>query len=1265
MKLEKGLYTDCSEADQPGATYRFAKNIVENLTGTLENEDGFLEMGAVAPYTVIGIVPVRNDFVVFSTDDTDSEIGLVTRVGDTLNYTTVYNNPDLNFSTSAPIKGEYRKDVTNSRVVAWIDDINSPRIINIDDTSGINDITDLEVFPNITNPSLSSPVITDTGGALKTGALIPISRYKGLDGSTTNWFVHDFTFYINDDSKSLPFNENDGAEPETISNKSVQFVLEGCDTTFDTIVIGYIQIINNVITQYEVAELVNNTTVSVTITGNESVTDISLDEILTPTAVYDNAKAITQLAGRLYLANLTSPELPDLQAIALDIAIDYNLELTTVVQNTGNHKDVLPPTFMPGEVYAFYLGVELKKGGWAFYHIPGRPPVGTETNTVTNEGMTYKRFQVENTSNSGGYTNMGYWENEGENYPDDPTFVGAIAGDLRGLPVRHHRFPTAGYLVDTYYGGDAEVGITKLPNLLIQATNVNIPVEAQAQISRWKIFFAKKNLQDSLVLGSDLLHFDANPELDPDVQWSSGGNWETSFAGGADFNDIDKDALRGHSLDLVLQQGAVTPVYALFNYKLRRYNLNTIYDGFRSDGGLITACGSFAPLTGDSLVTAAVIDYTVPSSTVRTALGNFFKRLDNFTYVPANALNGLVKTQHSEGIFHAEINSPGAAFVSIDTVLLDSANSSNTAPTKPFKLLGGGLDPLGGKEDTMYLQYFNLLTSVHNSFGTQDLIPTRDYGAPSDTSLLLIRGGDSFMCYMSYMTASPRGSDLINDNARYTDGVRIWKAYIGYSRYNFNYRHEEAGNIPTFYHGKTDVRTLFSEPIFDYHPGDPTVPILTGGGLKSLVLTNQEINQIAYTEDYNRLNNFTVGVINHPSVLNQTDFPNTIIYSTVQNEESKEFSWSTFRAGDRFVTTKNRGDIINLQGFRNKQLIIHTEDSFFRTRTDIQVQADGENVFFQSANLFELPPEEPIPGYAGTQHKFGCVMTKVGYIFPDDQQGKMFLYDGENLQEISSNGMRNFFRDFMGVAEDNPFTSNGYSIGYDESMNRVIVTKKNGDTSWTISYNPSKRSWVSYHDYIPDHLFILANSSLYSLKDSNFHLNNPIPDTIQKGQYYGATINPMYIDVVFNPDAQTVKQFIAISWLTESYPVLVTDGQQDMEYNYDNTYTHITVRSADHCTGRIPLVQIGGIDSQYDSNLRNVSRNWYFDGLRDVAIAPGFVNGFYSNFSINPAKLNTNMDWHDQRKFTDKYVICRFEYDNVVNNRLILLENKIDFRNAR
>jgi len=1237
MKLERGLFTDCAEVDQPVSTYRFAKNLVDgNTMNSKENERGFTDFGIIAPYDIIGIVPTEDSFVVFSTDNTDSEIGHW--VGGV--YSTVYNDPDLNFSTSAPIKGEYRRDVNGDLIVAWIDDVNKPKIINITNPS-ISDIEDTNLFQNVMVPTISGYSITDNGGSLLTGAYIILTKYKDETGAETSWFVQDKTFYINNESKAVTFDQNDGAEAGEVSSKSINLTLSDCDTAFDTIIIGYLQVQAGVITPYQVMSKSNSSTVNVTITGSETATKLSLEEVLTTQASYNNAKAITQVNGQLALANLTSDSLPELQTAALGIEINYNYSLVDVISNNSSHKDVLPPSLMPGEVYAFYLGVELKNGNKVFYHIPGRPAVATETDTITTDGITHKRYQISDTNNAGGAaTNMGFWENENEQYPNEAIYNGTSLGnpDLRTLNVRHHRTPSLGWLVANVYSGDATVGITRLPRIGIDVSNVVIPAPIQDQINNWRIYFAKKSGTNSIVLGSDLLQYNVAADNDTNTFWSTGGNWtiDAEKAGGGVWGNIDSvktASLRGHSLDLLQEIGQTTPLFAWMNYKLRRTGVNNQYTGFRSTGGRLSVSGS-----GRGQTSSAVIDFTVPAVTVRSG-SSTVRKLNDFQYLPQNALVGKFKSKDTEGCFVAEFSSytPGITISELNT------KSSGASPEDAqFTILDG--------EDTVFMQYGRLLTDAHNSFLSQELVPMEGVAIPSVTSLPGVQGGDAFLCYMSYITTAPLGGSDVPENP--LQGVRMWKGYIGYSRRNWNYRHQIQGNLSTYYHGKADVRTLFSPNLL----GNTLIETAT------LVNTAESLNVLEYNEDYSYLNSNVVGVIYSADLVDATEFPTTVIYTPPQNEESENISWRTFPANNRYVMPKNKGEIINLQGVGNRDILIHHRYSLFKTRTDLGMRGESDNIYLKSNELFAVQPQELVSantGYAGTQNKFGCLLTKAGYSFVDDIQGKVFLYSGESLNEISTDGMRKFFRDNMGIASDNPFTSNGYSIAYDETFNRILISKKEihfafGDISWTASYSPTKKCWVSFHDYTPDYMFNLVNNTLYSVRDNKLYRHN----TGDYGVFYDGVIYPMVIDVVQNPEPNIDKVFTGSGWVTESYtPAGVLQ--------YNDTFNYITLRSLEHCTDRTLLTKITDLGQLYEANIRNLNRTWYFNAIRDVSIQPGFTLGFYENYELDPTKLNTNTSWFDQRRFVDKFVICRLEYNNDLNNRFLLTECSVEYRYAR
>jgi hypothetical protein len=145
------------------------------------------------PYTHIGSIRLKDDrYVVFSTNDTDSEIGTFSE--QECSYTTLVNSPCLNFSTSNLIKGVAQEIYDCTENVYWNDGLNPARVLNIsnipwvkttrrnpdggcdieEDTTTL-DCEALRLTPLLTPPNLS--LVQGSGGTLPNGAYRIVIAY--------------------------------------------------------------------------------------------------------------------------------------------------------------------------------------------------------------------------------------------------------------------------------------------------------------------------------------------------------------------------------------------------------------------------------------------------------------------------------------------------------------------------------------------------------------------------------------------------------------------------------------------------------------------------------------------------------------------------------------------------------------------------------------------------------------------------------------------------------------------------------------------------------------------------------------------------------------------------------------------------------------------------------------------------------------------------------------------------------------------------------
>jgi hypothetical protein len=105
MKLDKGLNTDLSPIDLPEGYYLDARNMLfSRKYNAMSNEDGFNELFTL-PATPIGTITLNNDdWVVFCSDPTYDEIGLVSNGTYTRVLKTTSVSDRLNLSTDYPIE---------------------------------------------------------------------------------------------------------------------------------------------------------------------------------------------------------------------------------------------------------------------------------------------------------------------------------------------------------------------------------------------------------------------------------------------------------------------------------------------------------------------------------------------------------------------------------------------------------------------------------------------------------------------------------------------------------------------------------------------------------------------------------------------------------------------------------------------------------------------------------------------------------------------------------------------------------------------------------------------------------------------------------------------------------------------------------------------------------------------------------------------------------------------------------------------------------
>lgn len=413
----KGMMQDINPVDQPKESYRYALNAVnetsEGNRTMLSNEKGNEECYDLSPgYYRIGKVYTKdNEIVIFSTDGTNSEIGIVRNC----EYTMYVNSGCLNFSLEYQIDATYRLRRGCETVVYFTDGLNSVRQINfakLEDyysdayiaylespiplppfTGEKWNCTKFNLIQDFKVPCFSEAEIIN-GGSLEAGSYNFSIQLLNEDGNPTNWIVtsrpvniyHDDvnSGYENINGSSMLEYDGAGGVPNN-TTKAIQLNLSNLDPNFT-----YYRIA--VIRASQFTGIVNKTIVSPNIPidqttfifdgGINGYTEISPEEIKVGKIDIEVARHIEQLENRLLLANTKGKQVNfcEFQQYASKIHSRYIVKEVgdTDINEIGNPKNPLSPFevmgFMGGEVYAMGIVYVFADGFESpVYHIPGPP----------------------------------------------------------------------------------------------------------------------------------------------------------------------------------------------------------------------------------------------------------------------------------------------------------------------------------------------------------------------------------------------------------------------------------------------------------------------------------------------------------------------------------------------------------------------------------------------------------------------------------------------------------------------------------------------------------------------------------------------------------------------------------------------------------------------------------------------------------------------------------------------------------------------------
>lgn len=1024
MKKFNRLSRDTRPQEQPENSYPFAKNGIQDyIKGSVLNELGFRLSAANIPYKPIGCLETDKYPIILSSNNVNAAVGYFNTDTDT--YVPILDDANLPFKipfdTNHFITGQVQRNYKGELVGAFTDKNGFPFYVNFDNPQ-VTQLNDMKLFPAAIPPSVTVTPIS--GGTLLPGAYYAAVKYLKKDGTDVGYLSISAPKIITGTSGQ-------------VTDQGLQIDITNIDQDYDYVQVAIISKINGVLSAVQVANYTPAiSTLTIVYSGAELTEAVTLEEILTPRKIYNKVQTIGQLNDSLYIMGLEEAPKLKLQKWANMVRLKWHSKLITVdpvytPMTTGEEK-----SFLHKEVYAFFIRYKKNDGTYTdSFTIPGPALSSADlsaSSVASSEGVTAQVFQVEDTISSfdpiskSGY--FGKWQNASETYPDtddyDSRFIGGER--LRGKPVRHFRFPSVSWCKSNLYAGEPGYGRNMLDMLGISVENVIIPSEYASQIVGWEIFYAKRNIANSTVIGQSLLLFGGRNQNEikyqPSSYYSTGGNWSSLIdykRTGHNPIYLDQSIFRFHAFDMLFNKPSVTPDYISLELKESRVDLW---------GTVAVVEDQFVNSPNDGPIVFKM-DY-LENGTPPLVPSKKFKAVKDTSYIPNNILLGKWKNNYLEGCFGGRFSNPE------DLLLQANINPPTDDKTQDVGMVyvqpnsrnhetRYGAIPY--KEVTFLANLMSIKTNLFTPFVGQSFVRAANSNKVQSTDVYFT--GDTYICDYSFHTY---GWFLADNNGAYHNGTawdfeghKVVRRFVCECASNLYSRYEDPANTYSRYYPKSSLVR-----------NDP-----------QNYLTNfarsKDPNQFGYTKDSNALDDLIVSSVYNTYGEDLYQHPYRIHRGGKMSNQTKTRSWRTFLPLDYYEFQKNMGLPVHIEGMDDR-LIIHMENAMFLTQDKTKLETDVIAVTLGSGDIFQFQPQEAMSaklGYAGTQHELACVRTPFGYVFVDSKEGQVFLYKGQ-LESINRD-MNTFFKDYLRLKENNSFIGNGYTIGYDPKYKRLLLTVKN------------------------------------------------------------------------------------------------------------------------------------------------------------------------------------------------------------------------------
>lgn len=257
-----------------------------------------------------------------------------------------------------------------------------------------------------------------------------------------------------------------------------------------------------------------------------------------------------------------------------------------------------------------------------------------------------------------------------------------------------------------------------------------------------------------------------------------------------------------------------------------------------------------------------------------------------------------------------------------------------------------------------------------------------------------------------------------------------------------------------------------------------------------------------------------------------------ITYSEPYNENTNinglnEFNLSL--ANFKEDIDKRYGSIQKLFN-RDTNLLVFQENkvSYVLFGKDLLVNADGTSNITSTESV--LGQQVPYTGEWGiSRNPESFAFDGFNIYFTDAKNGSVMRLGTNGLTEISNHGMRRWFKDqFRDAIDDKKYGA------FDPYHDQYVLSVTNPD--FTLTFDEKPKGWTSFHSYTPENM-VGMNNRFFSFNNGDIYEHHSL--NVGRNTYYNV-FYPSKLSTVMNDDPSVIKELLNVSlegnspWETEA-----------------------------------------------------------------------------------------------------------------------------------